>query len=216
MGRSYMKRIYVIGDSISMQYGPYLETYLMGKMLYARKTEAEAAALDLDPPQGGNGGDSSMVLAFAKAKAAVGGFDTDWLLLNCGLWDLRTNPQTGAKQVPLDQYRVNLREILSIAHAQGVTPIWARTTPCDEAVHNKPDSEFHRFAADAVAYNETADVIMKVHSVPVIDLYTFTQNLGEDLYYDHVHFHEYVREKQGAFIAGWLTAWEVACRAQER
>jgi hypothetical protein len=210
-----MKRIYVIGDSISMQYGPCLETYLQGKMSYGRKSESEANALDLDPPQGANGGDSSMVLAFIKAKAAATGFDTDWLLLNCGLWDLRTDPQTGAKQVPLDQYRVHLREILAIVRTQSITPIWVRTTPCDEAVHNKGVSGFHRFSADAVAYNQAADVIMKVHGVPVIDLYAFTLNLGEDLYCDHVHFHEHVREKQGAFIAGWLTAWGAALDARE-
>ncbi len=203
-----MKRIYVIGDSISMQYGPYLETYLQGKMSYARKSEAEAIALDLDPPQGANGGDSSMVLAFTRAKVAATGFDMDWLLLNCGLWDLRTDPHTGAKQVSLDQYRVHLREILAIVRGQGVMPIWVRTTPCDEAVHNRRDSGLHRFAADAIVYNQVADVIMKVLGVPVIDLYTFTLNLGEDLYCDHVHFHEHIREKQGAFIAGWLTALE--------
>ncbi len=210
-----MKRIYVIGDSISMQYGPYLETYLQGKMSYARKSEAEADSLNLDPPQGANGGDSSMVLAFTKDKAARMGFDTDWLLLNCGLWDLRTDPQTGAKQVPLDQYRVHLREILAIVRQQGITPIWVRTTPCDEAVHNKGESGFHRYAADVIIYNRVADVIMKVHGVPVVDLYTFTLNLDEDLYCDHVHFHEHIREKQGAFIAGWLTAWEVALEARE-
>lgn len=210
-----MKRIYVIGDSISMQYGPYLETYLQGKMSYARKTEAEALALDLDPPQGGNGGDSSMALAFIKAKAAASGFDADWLLLNCGLWDLRTDPRTGAKQVPLDQYRVNLREMLAVVRARGLTPIWLRTTPCDEAVHNSREAGFHRFAADVVAYNQAADVIMKVHGVPVIDLYTFTLNLGDDLYCDHVHFDEPIREKQGAFIAGWLTAWEAVLDQQE-
>ena len=205
-----MKRIYVIGDSISMGYGPYLETYLQGKMSYSRKSEAEAIALDLDPPQGANGGDSSMALAFMKAKAAAMGFDTDWLLLNCGLWDLSTDPETGAKQVPRDQYRVHVRERLAIVREQGIRPIWVRTTPCDEAVHNKVESGFHRFAADAVAYNQAADVIMKVHGVPTIDLYTFTLNLGEDLYCDHVHFHEHIRKKQGAFIAGWLTAWEAA------
>ena len=41
----------------------------------------------------------------------------------------------------------------------------------------------------------------------MIDLYTFTRNLGPDLYCDHVHFHEHVREKQGAFVAGWVMGY---------
>lgn len=205
-----MKRVYVIGDSISMQYGPYLEAYLQGKMACGRKTEAEATALDLDPPQGANGGDSSMVLTFVRAKASALGFAADVVLLNCGLWDLRTDPQTGAKQVPLRHYEANLAEIVGVLEAQGVSPVWVRTTPCDEAVHNRLGSTIHRFAADAIAYNDVADGVMAAHGVPSIDLHTFTQNLGGDLYYDHVHFHEHVREKQAAYIAGWLAAWELA------
>jgi len=42
---------------------------------------------------------------------------------------------------------------------------------------------------------------------PVIDLYTFTSNLGNDLYCDHVHFHDYIRRQQAAFIAGWLAGF---------
>jgi len=44
--------------------------------------------------------------------------------------------------------------------------------------------------------------------VPVIDLNTFTLNLGADLYCDHVHYHEPIREKQAAFIAGWLADYQ--------
>ena len=86
-------------------------------------------------------------------------------------------------------------------------PVWVRTTSCDEAVHNKPGMAFHRFAADVAAYNKAADEIMKAAGLPMIDLHTFTLNLGKDLYCDHVHFHENIREKQGAFIAGWLVAF---------
>jgi hypothetical protein len=41
----------------------------------------------------------------------------------------------------------------------------------------------------------------------VIDLHSFTANLGPDLYIDHVHFPESIREKQAAYIAGWLDAY---------
>src|SRR5271169_4796096 len=97
-------KVYVLGDSISIQYGPYLEKYLSGIMDYARKEGVEEALLNLDKPQGANGGDSALVLSFLQARAAAGGIDADVLLLNCGLHDLRTDPVTSAKQAPLNQY----------------------------------------------------------------------------------------------------------------
>ena len=107
-------------------------------MDYSRKEGEQEALINLDNPQGANGGDSAMVLDFLKAMKKSGGIDADFLLVNCGLHDLR---------------------------------------------------------------------IMTDASVPVIDLFTFTLNLGSYLYYDHVHFNEYVRIQQAAFIAGWLAAF---------
>jgi lysophospholipase L1-like esterase len=201
-------RVYVLGDSISIHYGPYLQRHLSGVMDYSRKEDEEEALLNLDNPQGANGGDSSHVLAFLKAKAASGRIDADVLLLNCGLHDLRTDPATGTKQVPLVRYQENLRSIVQLVRTMKLELIWIRTTPFDEDLHNRRCDEFHRFAADGTAYNRAADRIMAEAGVPAIDLYSFTLNLGPDLYCDHVHFHEPIREKQGEFIAGWLTSWQ--------
>ena len=201
-------RVYVIGDSISIQYGPYLAKYMAGIMDYARKDGEAEAQLNLDRPQGANGGDSSMVLAYLKAKAATGGIDADLLLLNCGLHDIKTEPATGARQVSLADYERNLRSIITVTREMGIELAWIRTTPCDEKVHNTPRMSFHRFAADGTAYNAVADRVMAGAGVPSIDLHTLTLNLGENLYCDHVHFHEEVRAKQAAFIAGWLAAWK--------
>lgn len=57
------------------------------------------------------------------------------------------------------------------------------------------------------AYNAVADRVMAAARVPCIDLYGFTCLLGPDLYCDHVHFKEPIREKQAAFLAGWLARW---------
>lgn len=200
-------RVYVIGDSISIQYGPYLQRYLEGIMGYARKEGEEEALLNLDNPQGANGGDSSMVLSFLKGKVSSGGIDADLLLVNCGLHDIKTDPSTGAKQIPLVQYEKNLRAILQTVATLRSRFIWLKTTPCDETIHNRPGMTFHRFSADCIKYNLAADRIMHDAGVPSIDLYTFTLNLGHNLYCDHVHFHDHVREKQAAFIAGWLMAF---------
>ena len=199
--------LYLIGDSISLHYGPYLQAYLDGVMTYARKEGEDEALLNLDNPQGANGGDSGMVRAFLAAKVAAGDLDADLLLVNAGLHDIKTDPVTGAKQVPLDQYVSNLRAIVDLAEMLPARLVWIRTTPCDERVHNRPGMDFHRFAADCDAYNAAADAVMAAAGVPVIDLHTFTRNLGPDLYCDHVHFHEQVREKQGAFIAGWVLGY---------
>lgn len=206
-------RVYVIGDSISIQYGPYLEAYLKGFMDYGRKEGEEEALRNLDVPQGANGGDSTMVLRFLQAKAAASGIDADVLLLNCGLHDIKTDPQTGAKQVPLAQYRENLAAILDVVSRVRPQVVWVRTTPCHERVHNKPGMAFHRFAADCAAYNAAADGIMAGAGVPLLDLHTFTRNLGPEPFCDHVHFHEAIRKKQGAFIAGWLVAWQAQATA---
>jgi lysophospholipase L1-like esterase len=201
-------KIYVIGDSISIQYGPYLKQYLDGVMDYARKEGETAALLNLDIPMGANGGDSSRVLAFMKALAGAGGVDADLLLVNCGLHDIKRFPDTANFQIPIADYRRNLQEIAAVAGEMRKRLAWIRTTPCDENIHNRLCKEFHRFSADCIAYNAAADEVMSAAGVPSVDLYTFTRNLGPDLYCDHVHFHDHIRQKQAAFIAGWLGAWK--------
>lgn len=204
-----MKRIFVIGDSISIQYGPYLERDLAGQLAYARKCGEDLAIQNLDIAQGANGGDSSMVLAYLRARAAAGGIPADLLLVNCGLHDIKTDPQTGVRQIPRDAYAANLEAIVDTAEAMGLPLVWIRTTPCDERVHNRHRTNFHRFAADCNAYNETADAIMARRGVPSIDLHAFTLNCSDESarYCDHVHFVDAVRQLQAAFLAGWLLAF---------
>lgn len=196
--------IYIIGDSISLQYGPYLEEYLKGKIAYSRKEGREEAMLDLDRPAGANGGDSGMVLDFLQQMKAQDGIQADILVVNCGLHDIKVEAATGIRQVSIENYAGNLEAILQLADEMGKPFIWIRTTPCDEKVHNREGMEIHRFAADCDAYNAVADQIMTQHRIPMIDLHNFTLELGEDLYCDHVHFHEHIREKQAQLIADWL------------
>lgn len=203
-----LPRLYLIGDSISIHYWPYLKKYLRGIFICSRKEGEEEALLNLDNPQGANGGDSSMVLAFLKAKYAVGGLGADIVLLNCGLHDIKTDPKTGTRQVPIEQYRLNLRRIVWLVRKMGPELVWVNTTPCDETIHNRPGMSFHRFSADCDSYNAAADKIMASLGVESVDLHRFTCNLGRDLYCDHVHFSEHVREKQAAYIAGWLVNWK--------
>lgn len=200
-------KIYVVGDSISIHYGPYLKQYLSGWAQYSRKEGEDEAMLDLDTPQGANGGDSSMVLAFLRALSGEGGIDADIMLLNCGLHDMRIDKKTAKHQISLEQYENNLKSIIDVARGMVESLVWIRTTPFDEKNHNSRGLGFDRLEMDCISYNEVADRVMAQAEVPTIDLHTFTRNLGPDLCCDHVHFRESIREKQAACIAGWLHAW---------
>jgi hypothetical protein len=203
-----LPHLFVLGDSISMQYGPHLQVMLEGVMTYARKTgenEGEGYA-DLDMPEGANGGDSQRVLQYLRFKAEHEDFHPDVLLVNCGLHDIKTDPETSAVQVELDAYRGNLAEIVKIGRQTAGTLVWVRTTPVDDEQHNTRAKAFKRFAKDLLAYNAVADEIMTSAGVASIDLFAFTNGLGPpaEVFCDHVHYPEPVQRLQAAFIAGYL------------
>ena len=59
--------LHVVGDSISIHYGPYLQTMLTGVMTYSRKTAPDGSLDDR-----ANGGDSSMVLDYLRLCNPIG------------------------------------------------------------------------------------------------------------------------------------------------
>jgi hypothetical protein len=199
--------LFVIGDSISIQYGPHLEKYVRGFWRYGRKSDDGQAAKNLDVPAGANGGDSRMVLEYLRVMLKDEKFRPDVLLLNCGLHDIKRHPQTNAIQVDAASYRRNLETICRMLRARGVALVWVRTTPVDDERHNSRSQEFKRYARDLDEYNRIADGVMAEHGVPVIDLYAFTRSLGGEHYIDHVHYDEAARALQAAHIAGFLQAY---------
>ncbi|MGQ5396896.1 SGNH/GDSL hydrolase family protein [Paenibacillus sp. M.A.Huq-84] len=199
-----MKRsVFVIGDSISIQYGPYLQAEISSSFAYDRKQGTEQALKDLNIPVGANGGDSGMVLAYMREQQQEGA-RYDILLLNCGLHDIKTDPVNGSKQVTADQYEHHIQQIASLALGMSNQVIWIRTTPLIDEVHNELNQSFHRFHKDVIDYNSIADRIMGQHDIPMLDLYTFTLELGPDVYCDHVHFKDEVRKEQAVYIAKQL------------
>lgn len=199
-----MRNVFVIGDSISIQYGPFLNDMLAGRFGYDRKSGEQEALLNLDMPLGANGGDSSRVLEYLAFEQNRG-VRYDILLINCGLHDLRTSPVDGSKQVPLDSYRSNLQQIAKLALDMANEVIWLRTTDAVAEIHNV-NMEFHRFEEDVIQYNQVADQIFESFGVSRIDLYEFTRRFGHDAFCDHVHFTEEVRRLQAAYITGYLEA----------
>jgi len=205
--------VYVIGDSISIQYGPFLEKYLAGFWRYDRKQGEAEALLNLDRPAGANGGDSSMVLEFYRAIVKTDSFHPDLVLINCGAHDIKTDPATKQIQIPLADYRENLRNIVRLSAERNLPMAWVQSTHQSDEIHNvRHPATFYRYAKDRIAYDEAALQVMAEGDVPVIELGDFTQALGTDdeLFCDHAHFRESVREKQAIFLTGWLLAWKKA------
>ena len=200
--RAWPQRVFAIGDSISLDYDRSLARNLAPRFAYDRKRDdGTGTSIDLDDPKGANGGDSRMVLDYLRRRRERNPIAADILVLNCGLHDLRTDPVTGEKRVPLPDYAANLRAILDEAAAMGLAVAWVRITPVNEAMHNTRCTKFHRFTVDVDAYNRAADEVMRAAGVPLIDLHAFTLPLMPAALTDHVHFNESTREQQGAFIA---------------
>ena len=129
---SIYQSIHVVGDSISQHYGPYLEQYLTGLLTYSRK---EGMPGQPNEPNGANGGDSALVLRYLDA-CRIGGCRWDYLLVNCGLHDIRTDLQTGSKQVEPMNYRRNVQAIVDVGRLVAGRLFWVRTTPVVDAIHN--------------------------------------------------------------------------------
>lgn len=223
----YVPTLFVLGDSISIQYGPYLERMLAGHFACNRKGSEllgvqtpnvnrvgvlqHLAALE-SGLEAINGGDSASVLAYLQAKSAAQTRLGSVLLLNCGLHDIRRDPRSAARQVEPEAYAANLIDILFLATRLSQRVVWLSTTPVCDELHQRLNPDFQRFNTDVALFNRIADLVMEEGGIPSIDLYGFTRKLSpadetlEQLYCDHVHFNEPVRQMQAAYIAGWLEA----------
>ncbi len=198
-----MKKLFVIGDSISCYYGKYLEQMLSGIYLYDRKGGTHKLDNLDDCTDGINGGDSSMVLTYLQSVINMDFFAPDFLLLNCGIHD--TKMPHGQLQIPPEEYRKNLQKIIDLCTKNGIKIIWVRTTPANEESDQVTSEELRRRQDHIDVYNEIADNVMGKNKIPIIDLHLFTLNLGPEIYLnevDLVHFNAETAKLQAAFIAG--------------
>ncbi len=198
-----MQNLFILGDSISVHYTPFVRQALPGRRVQ-RKGDFEALLVPGEP-DAANGGDSGMALAYLQDVGDRLRFDC--LLLNCGLHDIKIDPTSGRHQVEVQEYRRNLEAILALARQMAQHVVWVATTPVDDERHRRLNASFTRLDADVQRYNAAAGEVMRPAGVPQIDLYTFTRNLGPDVYVDHVHFSEQVSARQAALIAGFLLGW---------
>jgi len=195
------KAVFIIGDSVSIHYGPFLKVMIKSKYNFDRTSEIVDG--DLDKPVGANAGDSKMVLEYLRDEYNKG-TTYNILLLNCGLHDIRIDRVTKKIQIMGRQYKENLNSMSDFALKMSERVMWITTTPVVDVVHNRRNEGFLRYNKDVILYNTIAENVMDKYQISCVDLYAFTNSLGDDIYCDHVHFKEEVRALQGAFIAGHI------------
>lgn len=192
--------VFLLGDSISIHYGPYLKSYVEDFAELEQKKIETLGGREFSR----NGGDSKRVLEYLTYKLKEKDFQPDYLLLNCGLHDVGRDTVTGDLQVPLVDYRQNLEKIVKLIQAKNIQIIWVSITPVVDSIHNSRSKHKWRYVSDLASYNLAALEICRKQAIPVIDLFSFTGKLGTDAYLDNVHYKEYARQLQAACLAGAL------------
>lgn len=197
-------RIIVIGDSISLGYGPFLKEMLADNFDYSTKnTNADAG--NPDYPSGPNAGDSRMVLNYLRTLKTDKNFHAVIMFLNCGLHDIKTDRKTGKKTIDNKQYAMNLDTIFRLLQHMKQPVVWVSTTAVNDSIHNSKNVGFYRYNKDVEIYNQIADSICRVHKIPVIDLYSFSSKFPATAYSDHVHYKPEFSKLQAAYISGFIS-----------
>lgn len=200
--------LFILGDSISLQYGTHLQRELSGSFRIQRKGSQESAMKNLDVPVDANGGDSRMVLAYLKTRIGDPSFKPDLMLLNCGLHDVKRNPSTLKIAVDSNEYRSNLDSVFTLLLAKRIPVMWVRTTEVIDSIHAEKSKAFNRYAKDVEQYNSIADEVCRKYNIAEIDLYSFTKGLRKDRFADHVHYIPVVMKEQALFIKGYVEQWK--------
>ena len=196
------KEIFILGDSISIHYTPYLRKYLGTGWEIVRKGDIPAPEIpgEIDRE---NGSDSGTVLLYLQA--VIQNITQETILLNAGLHDIKRFPTpVDVCMISLEQYCSNLQQSLDIIRSAGKNTIWVTVTPIDEENHAIHEKAFFRLERDVERYNRASMDLIRRNQIPWIDLGAFTRRIGLPLYCDHAHFNEDVRAIQAAYIAGAL------------
>jgi hypothetical protein len=202
-------KLFILGDSISIHYGQFLEKMVAPQFEYSRKTgtepQLEGSRFWGEP----NGKHSNDGRDYMNLMTADPNWRPDVMLLNAGIHDLTTmDPVTKVKQVPLNLYIQNLTTVLDAMDRRKVQVIWVNTTPVNENYYREHNMDMKHYSADVEAYNAAAAELMAKKVVPVIDLHAFTSSLGgTEIFTDMCHFTEPVARLQAVYIAGYLAAW---------
>jgi len=121
--------------------------------------------------------------ALKNLNALLGEGKWDLIHFNFGLGDLvyrapglkafrvMTKNTGGVRAVDARRYGENLRQLVPKLKATGARLIWASTTP----IRSSPNGIFDQ--GSEKQYNEIAAAVMKVHQVPINDMYAYATSV---------------------------------------
>ncbi|MBA7568302.1 hypothetical protein ES708_10023 [subsurface metagenome] len=194
-GNNRLPRIFIIGDSISIGYTPFVKEYYK-----------DIALVEHNP---GNAGDSGRGLE--NIRKWLGEGDWDIIQINWGLWDLcyrhpdsklygNRDKINGTLTFTIDEYKANLDSIVTIIQdISDAELIFVTTTYV-------PENEAGRYAKDVKKYNKAAKEVMKKHSVSVNDIYKESISIHKKhgIGNDDVHYNEEGNKKLAELIIEYL------------
>ncbi len=170
-----LPNVLLIGDSISMSYTVGVREKLAGiANVYRAPDNCRSTRQTLN-----------------EIETYLGEVRWDVIHFNWGIHDLThldvsgkaAPPPEGKPQVPLDQYRDNIRELLRRLRKTDARLIWASTTP----VGSKAETKGFRRNSDVVAYTHAARELLKEENVRTNDLYSLVKPQAERWLSDGVH-----------------------------
>ena len=205
-----MKKMFLLGDGISLHYAPKLKSYLSDKYLIKSKLGEKEALENIGTAVGANCGDSARVLEYIQQLDKENLLDFDIFVFNCGLHDIKRVVPEENYQITIDEYEKNLDSIFKIIQSRKLKCVFITTTPVIEKTHNVDiiPAGVKRYNSDVRAYNEVAVKIAKKYDASIIDLYSLVDNLDGDIYVDYAHFNFEARKLQAAYIAGSILSLE--------
>lgn len=179
-----LPRLLVIGDSISMNYGPSAKEALNGVVNYHRNE--------------GNCYSSNYGTQYADywlGNYTQKGFQWDVIHFNHGLHDLKQNGPDGPYATSLETYKANLRTEINILKKTAAKLIFCTTTP----VPNSNGGRYGRQKGAEVAFNKAAMEVMKEY--PEIQINNLCKIVMESAVFDEcrkgwdVHYYKVEEQK---------------------
>ena len=175
-----MKKILIIGDSISIGYTPFVKESLAGE-----------ATVTHNPGNAQHTG-----TGMKKLDDWLGDEKWDIIQFNWGLWDLcyrssaskvqgKRDKINGTITFSIDEYQQNLRQLVNELKDTGAKLIFVTTTYV-------PENEAGRFAGDDLRYNKAAVEVMKENKIPVNDIWRASKKIHSKYGQapDNVHYTE--------------------------
>lgn len=182
-----MESLLLLGDSIRMGYQQFVRQELGSEYGVYGPAENCATSRNL----------------LASLDRWLGAQHASVVHVNAGLHDLRYDPGRDAPVVPIDEYEVNVRTILSrLRERTNGRLIWATTTPVHEKLHAEQKLSRRR-ESDVRSYNAVAVRVAGELDVEVNDLCAAVLAHGADALWsgDGVHFNDRGYRFLGAQVA---------------